>query len=153
VREETRTGVGIWAEINENKIVETFRKIQQLRRFKWKDASQLQTINLNDALSKYESGIGEFELLIKFKHLFNSLEVVTNVTGTEWKGDKFDNEVQKIVSVSTADSREWREFYNRAKHVQKDSKDINKYYDGIDTLPDKLLAVRSHLNEVLLSKL
>jgi hypothetical protein len=107
VREETKTGLGISAVIEEIKIVETFRKIQQLRRFERKSASQLRALNLNTALSKYENGIAEYEPVIKFKHLFSSLEDVINLNGTK-TGGAFDSEVQRIVSVSNTIATEWR---------------------------------------------
>jgi hypothetical protein len=153
LRDEAYATIHIWGDFDENKVADIFQKIQKLRRFERKSVSQLQVMNLNDALSKYESGISEFEGLIKFKHFFNSLELVTNMAGRELKGDDFDNEVQRIASVSKTDTEEWRQFYNRTKHVQKGSDDINKYYNGVDTLPDKLLAIRTNLNEILLSKL
>jgi hypothetical protein len=37
-------------------------------------------MNLIDALGKYESGISEFDRIVKFKHFFNSLEIVTNMS-------------------------------------------------------------------------
>jgi hypothetical protein len=154
-RDESYTGIGIWGEIEEDKVADIFRKIQKLKRFEKKDVSELQTLNLNDALSKYESGISEFDRLVKFKHFFNSLELATNMAGTDLKGKDFDNEVHRISSVSKSDAKNWREFYNRTKHVQEDSDDINRYYEGVDTLilTSRLLAIRTSLNKLLLSKL
>jgi hypothetical protein len=153
LREETHITMCIWGEIEEDKVANIFQKIQKLKRFEKKDVSELQTMNLIDALSKYESGISEFDRLVKFKHFFNSLELVTNVAGTDLEGKDFDNEVQRISSVSKLDAKNWRGFYNRTKHVQKDSDDIDKYYDGVDILPNTLLAIRTSLNELLVSKL
>jgi hypothetical protein len=154
-REEYFTGVGIWGEIDENKVVNLFQKIQKLRRFEKKDVSQLQTMNLIDALNKYESGIAEFDSLVKFKHFFNALELVINMAGTNLKGEDFDKEVEKISPISKSEAKNWRDFYNRTKHVQKDSDDINKYYYGMDTatLANTLLAIRTSLNDLLISKM
>lgn len=153
LRDESYTSIGIWGEIEEDKVADIFQKIQKLKRFEKKDVSELQTLNLNDALSKYESGISEFDRLVKFKHFFNSLELVINMTGTNLTGESFDDEVQRISSVDKSDPENWRKFYNRTKHVQKDFADIDTYYKGVDTLTDKLLAIRTCLNELLLSKL
>jgi hypothetical protein len=155
LRDEAYFTVNIWGEIYESKIVDIFQKLQKLGRVEKKDVSQLQTMNLNDPLSKYESGISEFDRLVKFKHFFNSLELVTNMAGTDLKGDDFDTEVQRILSISKSDATSWREFYNRIKHVQKHSDDIEKYYEGADTLTlaKRLLDIRTSLNELLLSKL
>jgi hypothetical protein len=126
LRDEANITIHIWGEIEEDKVANIFQKIQKLRRFERKYVSQLQAMNLNDALSKYESGISEFDRLVKFKHFFNSLELVTNMAGTDLRGEHFDNEVQTMSSVSKSDAENWRLFYNRTKHVQKDSDDINK---------------------------
>jgi hypothetical protein len=73
--------------------------------------------------------------------------------GRDKTGDSFDNEVAKISSSSKEESTDWREFYNRIKHVQRNSNEINKYYEGIDTLTKKLLPIRTCLNSILLFKL
>ena len=117
---------------------------------------------MNGALSLYESGMGEFLTLLKFKHLFNALELVTNMTGTDWKGDNFDREAEKILhtsqsgltcSINKTDIKDWRESYNRIKHVQKDTDDIRMYYEGMDTLGRTLLSLRGSLNEIFLEKI
>jgi hypothetical protein len=155
LRDEAYSTVNIWGEIDENKVADIFKRIQKLKRFEKKDVSERQTMNLSDALTKYESGISEFDRLVKFKHMFNSLELVTNMAGTDLKRDDFDDEVQRILSISKSDATSWREFYNRIKHVQKHSDDIEKYYEGADTLTlvKRLLDIRTSLNGLLLSKL
>jgi hypothetical protein len=59
----------------------------------------------------------EFLTLLKFKQLFNALELVTNMTGTDWKGGDFDREVEKILhsshsgltrSINNTDVKTWR---------------------------------------------
>ena len=154
IRDEVSTSINIRGEIDEKKVANIFQRLQKLKRFEKKDVSERQTMNLNDALSKYESGISEFDRIVKFKHFFNSLELVTTMAN-EFKGDAFDNEVARISSISKSDVKDWRDFYNRIKHVQKDVDDIKKYYDGVDilTLTNRLLAIRTWLNELLLSKL
>lgn len=153
LRDEAHFTIHICGDSEENKVAGIFHRLQKLRRFERKGVSQLHAMNMNDALTKYESGISEFERLIKFKHFFNSLELVINMAGKELKGDDFDTEVQRISSVNKTDAKVWREFYNRIKHVQKGSDDISKYYEGIDSLTNKLLTIRTNLNEILLYKL
>jgi hypothetical protein len=161
-RDESHNTVHLSVHIEEQKIIEIFRKIQKLRRFERKSISHLPEINLIGALSLYESGMDEFLTLLKFKHLFNAFELVTNMTGTDWKGKDFDREAEKIllfsqaglsVKINKATIKEWRELYNRIKHVQKNTEDIRKYYEGIDMLGRKLLSVRGSLNEIFLDKI
>jgi hypothetical protein len=106
--------------------------------------------------------MGEFLTLLKFKQLFNALELVTNMTGTDWKGGDFVREVDKILhsshsgltrSINKTDVKTWREFYNRIKHLQKDTDDIRMYYEGMDTLGGTLSSLRGSLNEILLDKI
>jgi hypothetical protein len=153
-REQSFSGSGIWGEIDEKKAADIFQRIQKLGRLDRKDVSQLQTMNLIDALNKYESGISEFDRILKFKHFYNSLEIVTNMAGTDLRGAASDKEVDRISSASESDAKDWREFYNRIKHAQKDSNEITKYYDGVDdyTLANRLLVIRTCLNDLLLSK-
>lgn len=153
VRDEIHVGVHLSGTIEEQKIMEIFRKIQKLRRFDRMDSSNLQNLNFNNALRHYESGISDYDSFFKFKHFFNSLELVINMAGEDKTGDSFDNEVAKVSSASKEESMDWREFYNRIKHVQRNSNEINKYYEGIDSLTKKLQPIRTCLNYILLSKL
>ena len=153
LRDEIRIGVHLSGCFEEQRVIETFRKIQKLRRSERMDSSNLQNLNLNSALKHYESGISDYDSFFKFKHFFNSLELVINMGGEDKTGDSFDNEVAKVSSASKEESRDWRKFYNRIKHVQRNSNEINKYYEGIDTLSNKLQPIRTCLNYILLSKL
>lgn len=153
IRDQIRVGVHLSGSIEEQMIIEIFRKIQKLRRFEKKDVSNLQNLNLNNALRHYESGISDYDSFFKFKHFFNSLELVINMAGEDKTGNSFDSEVAKVSSSRKEESMDWREFYNRIKHVQRNSNEINKYYEGIDTLTNKLLPIRTCLNSIFLSKL
>lgn len=146
--------IGIRGEIDEKKAANIFQNIQKLGRFEKKNASELQAMNLSDALNKYESGISEIDRLVKFKHFYNSLEVVTNMAGTDLRGEELDNEVQRISSISKSKAKNWRQFYTRIKHAQKNSGDIKKYYRGVNslTLAKRLVDIRTGLNGLLLSK-
>jgi hypothetical protein len=49
------------------------------------DSSNLQNLNLNSALKHYERGISDYDSFFKFKHFFNSLELVINMAGEDKK--------------------------------------------------------------------
>jgi hypothetical protein len=162
LKDESHNTVHLSLNIEEQKMLEIFRKIQKLRRFERKGISNLPEINLIGALGLFESGMGEFLTLLKFKHLFNALELITNVTGTDLKRDKFDREAEKIIhssqtgltcSINKTTIKDWREFYNRIKHVQKDTEDIKTYYEGMNTIGRKLLSLRGSLNKIFLDKI
>jgi hypothetical protein len=152
--EQSFSGSGIRGEIDENKVVDIFQRLQKLKRFEKKSVSERQTINLINALSNYESGISEFDRILKFKHFFNSLELAINMSN-EFYRDSLDNEVKRMLSIKKSKAMNWRQFYNRVKHAQTKSGHIKMYYRGVNSyiLTKRLLAIRTGLNELLLSKL
>jgi hypothetical protein len=153
-REESHASVFVLGQIEEKLVSQIFKKIQRLKRFEKKQEHDLQYINLNSALSHYESGILDFNPWMKFKHIFNSLELVVNMSGGPGLTySDFDISVARISSATRIQAQEWREFYNRLKHVQKNSRDVQMYYQGTETFSDKLRYIRPTVNEILLSNL
>jgi hypothetical protein len=98
-------------------------------------------------------GISELNMLFKFKHIFNALELATNVNGKSREGDEFDNEVNELSGVSTETVGSWRKFYNRTKHVQRNPKDIETYNSGNQELSKNLISIRKCAQKILLSRL
>lgn len=77
-----------------------------------------------------------------------------NIDGKQREGDDFDKKVSSLyVRIQTSDVKDWRRLYNRIKHAQKNSEDINEYYSGQESLPEKLHAIRECVKHILLSKL
>jgi hypothetical protein len=84
--------------------------------------------------------------------MFNALELVVNIDGKDRTGENFDTEAKRLVPANIG-VKEWREFYNRIKHVHRDSGDIQAYEKGEEHLSDYLKCSRSCVQELLLSKL
>lgn len=77
--------------------------------------------------------------ITKFKHLFNALELVANKDGKKRESDVFDLHVVNLSSVQQTDVEEWRELYNRTKHADRNSADIETYLSGIKHIGSKYL--------------
>jgi hypothetical protein len=91
--------------------------------------------------------------LFKFKNIFNALELVTNIDGINRTKSDFDNEAIRLGPTNCSDVEKWRNFYNRIKHVQRNSGDIRMYEEGEKGVTQELLCSRKCVQELLLSKL
>jgi hypothetical protein len=153
ILDSVRITVGISEEIDIPPIIQLFRNIQQVRKPESYESSSLHDINLRSSLRNYENGMSEFNVLFKFKSIYNALELVTNVNGENREKEKFDNEVCRLSGVSTDIVRAWRGFYNRTKHVQRNSSDMSTYSSGNKELTNYLSEIRKCTQSILLSKL
>jgi hypothetical protein len=79
--------------------------------------------------------------ILKFQHLFNALELVTNMDGDDRKGHNFDKKANILSKLDLTNQtkptniRVWRLFYTMLKHaLRKLSKaeDKRKYYKGME---------------------
>jgi hypothetical protein len=109
--------------------------------------------NLKDAFKNFRAGMEDLDLTLKFKYLFVALEKGTNINGEFREGKHFDNAVGGLYAVLSSDVENWRCFYNRIKHVQKDPNDLKRYYQGQEKLPDTLPEIRKCVQSILLSRL
>ncbi len=79
--------------------------------------------------------ISETDKILKFQHLFNALELVTNIDGDDdRKRDNFDKKVSKLSKLNPT-NRVWRLFYIMLKHALrklKKSEDKSIYYERIE---------------------
>jgi hypothetical protein len=133
-------------------ILEVFGKLQNIKRSQINKHSSVQDNNLIKS-DNYENAMDDFDKILKFRHLFTALEKVTNIDGKDRSGDDFDKQVSLLYAVNSEVVKEWRHFYNRIKHAQKNSEDINTYDKGEKTLSDKLSSIRWCVQYCLLSKL
>ena len=139
--------------IDEKHIVDVFRKLQKINRHGISKSSTLFDMNLDSSLVHYETAMSEFDRLFKFKNIYNALELVTNIDGNDRKGTDFDMEVKRLDATNCMDIVKWRNFYNRTKHVQRNSSDIKVYEEGEKDLAQELLSSRKCAQKLLLSKL
>ena len=71
--------------------------------------------------------MSEFSKLFKFKNMFNALELLVNIDGKDRMGKDFDTEAMRLDPKNCTEK--WRNFYNRIKHILRDSTDI-RIYEG-----------------------
>ena len=89
---------------------------------------------------------------LQSKHLFNALELIANKDGKKREQDVFDSHVTKLSTVVQTDVQEWRELYNRTKHADRNSSDIESYVSGIKHLGIKyLIPMRKCYQKIVLS--
>lgn len=153
VRDKVSIVVGIAETIEEKQIVEVFRKLQKINIYGTPKTSKIHHINLMSSLHNYEIAMSEFNRLFKFRNMFNALEIVVNIDGKDRKKDDFDTEAKRLDPINCKDVEKWRNFYNRTKHVQRNSTDIKVYEEGEKALSDFLKYCRRCVQKILLSKL
>lgn len=132
------TGISLSENINETYVVDVFRKLQKLNRF---GKYNLSHTNLIKSLREYENSMSENSLLYIFKCLYNSLELATN-SQKEETGDNFDKEVSNKTSITEKQAYEWRQFYNRIKHMDKSHLESNKYIHGLENVLSMISPLR-----------
>ena len=81
--------------------------------------------NIKLALLEYETAMSSFISYIRFKHLFDSLEIVTNYDGIRRESSNFDEYLSQQIDVDTTKIGNWRKLYNRLKHAAENSTDIH----------------------------
>jgi hypothetical protein len=128
-------------EVDELKIFDLLEKIRKFNRFMEK--TNPHDFNLNLSIRHYEKSMSEQILLFKFKNLYNSFEYIINVRGPDLTGVKFDNQASHMTGIPSLTIKEWREFYNRAKHTQRNSTDIKTYTEGNNNLANWVLSLRN----------
>ena len=118
-------------------------------------------INIKLSLLEYESALSSFIPMIRFKHLFNSLELAINCDGIDRIDDKnydaFADEVVKITNNANDKSsiNVYRKTYNRFKHAVtiKDATQIKTFDNGYLDLFNSLPNLRQICNKVIFNKI
>ena len=81
------------------------------------------------------------------------VELVVNIDGKDRNKDVFDAEAKRLDPKNCVDVKKWRDFYNRTKHVHRNSTHIKVYEKGEKDLSDYLKYCRRCVQKILLSKL
>lgn len=128
--------MGFEDELDENTIIQLLSKIQNLK--SGNTITNLQTTDLKKSLEEFSAGMSSFKRLGIFKHLFSSLELSTNCDGTDRKSSDLDNEVVRITNIDYAKIEDYRQFNGRAKHIDRNSQEEQKYQEGLQKLGEKI---------------
>ncbi len=73
--------------------------------------------------------------------MFNALELLVNIDGKDRMGKDFDTEAMRLDPKNCTEIEKWGNFYNRIKHILRDSTDI-RIYEGEKDLRDELVCSR-----------
>lgn len=146
--------IGFTEEIDENVWVSILQQINEVSIKKLQNNAQTKLVNLNKSFNEYRNAMEVIsDRLIIFKHLFNALELASNFDGKDRKGSELDDEVARITKLQASTVCEWRCFYDRAKHVDRTTKDIMTFMEGMKKLSEYLLPLRSATQTVILNRL
>lgn len=154
LRDEVHISIGLSEKISCPEIIHIFQKLQSLPRFDKNKTRPLKLSNFIKALKEYEESMSAMSRPLKFKHLFNGLEIVANMDGIDRKGDGFDQQVAQLSGVKKTDVLGWREFYNRTKHADRHRADVHMYAEGMKGIGSKyIMPIRSCCKGILASVL
>ncbi len=82
--------------------------------------------NIKLALLEYENAMSSFISYVRFKHLFDSLEIATNYDGIIRKRSNFNEYLSQQINVDITKIDNWGTLYNRLKHAAKNLTDIHR---------------------------
>jgi hypothetical protein len=132
--------------IEENELITTLNLLNKVDRHK-------ALTNLGKALDSYEAAMSEINPLFIFKHLYNSLELAVNSDGTDRKRTPLAVEIELLTQVPRKDVLVWHDFYNRTKHIDKNSTEAAMYNRLLRQLPLTSDQLRATATNVVIQKL
>lgn len=139
-------------EVDEDQLISHLDLVRKLRRYAITTAIPTSS-TLHKALPEFESAMTDFSALMIFKHLFNSLALATNADGNDREFIILDKEIHRISGVPEYEAKEWREFYNRTKHIDEKAEHVAKFSQGLQDLPKMLPPLRKASMQVILNQL
>ncbi len=149
VTDETCGWTSLSENINEKYVLDLFKIIQNFNAIEKQD---LTYINLTKAITEYEGGMTENSTLFIFKHLFNALELSTN-SHKQYTNNVFDIVVSKNTNIPCETVKEWRNFYNRIKHVDKSQEQHMAFVSGLDKVTSMIYPIRSCTRKTIVNLL
>ncbi|MGC1134959.1 MAG: hypothetical protein WA941_19170 [Nitrososphaeraceae archaeon] len=150
IRDKVNAVVTTHDEIDEIEVSEIFEKVIHFRRHE--DKNDFRETNLSLCLRNYEKAM-EMKTSFKYKSLLNSLEFIVNVSGIDLTGDRLDREVYRLSGIPVLEARNWRQFYDRLKHVQRSNEDIRKLIEGNRQFTRWMLSLRECTKQLIKSQL
>jgi len=139
--------------IDEVEVTKMFQNINNLNIVKAGSSVTKEQLNLLSALDHYQNATKASNLLFIFRDLFNSLQQIVDIKGNDIGGTDFDMECNKSTNMGIVEIENMRRFFDRIKHVQRNSQDIQKIL-GSDVMYKKAVPLlRKHTRELLRSQL
>lgn len=141
-RDEVHITIGTQEALDETRTVQVCSQLTKLQRFDLDTSSTTHRANLINALHEYEAVMASLDRLLAFKHLYNVLELVTNIDGVNRDGSKLDAQMAVVSGVLQDKCEQWRSLYNRTKHIHRDSTDVATFVTGVKRVTDYIPAMR-----------
>jgi hypothetical protein len=151
ISESIHHGIEFHDNLDETKVLEIIKKIHSLD-----DLHRPVRFQINDirkCLSEYTNAMSSFDRTGIFKHLFTSLELATNSDGDEKIGLGLDNKVARLAAISASCVKNWREFNDRAKHIDRNSQEERFYENHLQELGSQLDPLRYACQKIILDRL
>lgn len=142
IRTELYITVGDQESLDESRAVQIFNKLAKLDRFNLDTTASTREATLTNALHEYEAAMASLDRLLTFKHLYNVLELVTNIDGTNKVGDDLDAQMALVTGAPKDKCGKWRDLYNRTKHINRNSGDVATFVSGLENLPQYIRIMR-----------
>jgi hypothetical protein len=151
IRDSVHITVGFRDVLDESKVLEIIKKVDSLDNLRGR--AKFQVPDIGKSLTEYSAAMSIFDRGGIFKHLFSSLELATNCDGNDRIGQSLDAEVSKIAAISTTEVEDWREFNNRAKHIDRNQQHEKLHKNGLLKLGEKLDPLRQACQKIILDRL
>jgi hypothetical protein len=143
--------VTTYDDIDETEVLEIFEKVIQLTRHEVNN--DFRETNLSLCLKNYENAMDELKISFKYRSLFNSLEFIINVSGSDLMGNRFDCEVNRLTGIPVSEVEHWRQFNDRLKHAQRKKEDIRKLIKGNVQFTSWMLSLRECTKQLIKSQI
>jgi len=143
MRDEVYVTVGTKEELDECEVVKLVMQLNKIQRFNLDSGYSLRKANLINALHEYEAAMASFDRLMIFKHLYNVLEIVTNIDGINREGSALDTQMALITGVPQSQCEECRSLYNRTKHIYRNTADVATFVTRTEKVTDYIQIART----------
>jgi hypothetical protein len=128
--------------LDESKTIQVYNKLGTLQRFVIDASSSPRRANLVNALHEYEAAMASLDRLLTFKHLYNALELITNIDGTNRDGSILDTKMASDTGAQVTECEEWRILCNRTKHIYRSSAQVATFVTGLEKLTTYIPVMR-----------
>lgn len=136
-------------DLDESRTVQLSNRLSKIQRFALDKSSTVQRANLINALHEYEAAMASLDRLTIFKHLYNVLELATNIDDTDRDGPDLDKRMAAVIVTPQNKCEHWRDLYNRTKHIHRDSADVETFVSGTERLTEYVPVMRQASGKTL----
>jgi hypothetical protein len=134
IRDEVHVAVGTSEDLDESLVQKVTIQLGKSNRFRLDTSTGPLRANLSNALHEYEAAMASLDRLLLFKHLYNALEIISNIDGKNRDGGDLDLQMSTITGASQSECKSWRDLYNRTKHIHRNLADVSTFVSGTENV-------------------